>query len=89
MPATGFLGQQQHHVCGNNANAVAFVSPGFMMASLMRRSPIRCQALADTVMAQRGLSMTSRELAASRQCGDIPTETLSLDDDFVVINKVS
>ncbi|CAN0344550.1 unnamed protein product, partial [Ectocarpus sp. 8 AP-2014] len=63
MPATG-LGQQQqpHHFCGNNANAVAFVSPGSMMASLMRRSPIRCQALADTVMAQRGLSMTSREL---------------------------
>ncbi|CAM9194541.1 unnamed protein product [Ectocarpus sp. 12 AP-2014] len=88
MPATG-LGQQQqqHHFCGNNANAVALVSPGSMMASLMRRSPIRCQALADTVMAQRGLSMTSRELAASRQCGDIPTETLSLDDDFVVINK--
>ncbi|CAN0461855.1 unnamed protein product, partial [Ectocarpus sp. 8 AP-2014] len=63
MPATG-LGQQQqpHHFCGNNANAVTFVSPGSMMASLMRRSPIRCQALADTVMAQRGLSMTSREL---------------------------
>ncbi|CAN0105824.1 unnamed protein product, partial [Ectocarpus fasciculatus] len=61
MPATG-LGQQQqqqHHVCGN-ANAVAFVPPGSMMASMMRRSPIRCQALADTVMAQRGLSMTSR-----------------------------
>lgn len=77
---------------GANTNAIAFFVPptrGSMMA-LMRRPPVRCQALADSILASRGLAtMTQRGIAATRQCGDIPTETLFLDDDFVVINKVS
>eukprot|EP00903_Cladosiphon_okamuranus_P021476 g19743.t1 len=60
------------------------------MMAMMRR-PVRSQAASDALGAARraghGLAMSQRDLAASRQCLDIPTETLSLSQDFVVINK--
>lgn len=101
MLTTGLSWAHQHHqqllLCGSTTAAAAATTTGtccsnlFMMA-MMRRPPVRCQALADSMLASaragKGLAMTQRDLGASRQCGDIPTETLSLDSDFVVINKV-
>lgn len=96
-------GYQQQLLCGGTATSggacsTSFISSSFTpsvnsMMAMMRRPPVRCQALADSMLASAragmGLAMTQRDLGASRQCGDIPTETLSLDDDYVVINKVS
>lgn len=62
---------------------------GSMMSMLTNPvRPIRTQAAANARRMGQ-LAMTQRDVAASRQCGDIPTETLSLSKDFVVINKVS
>ncbi|CAM9695901.1 unnamed protein product [Pylaiella littoralis] len=88
MLTTGWAYQQQV-LCGGTTTWL-ISSSNFMMA-MMRRPPVRCQALADSMLsstgARKGLAITQRCLGASRQCGDIPTETLSLDDDFVIINK--
>lgn len=90
MLAGGWVHQ---HVLGSSSSTASFISPtvGSMMA--MMRKPVRSQAASDAVGAARraghGLCMSHRDLAASRQCPDIPTETLSLSEDFVVINKVS
>lgn len=89
MLASGWIHQQ----LVGSATA-SFISPtvGSMMAAMMRK-PVRSQAASDALGAARraghGLAMSQRDLAASRQCFDIPTETLSLNQDFVVINKVS
>lgn len=91
MLASGWI---HPHLLGSTT--ASFVSPtlavGSMMAAMMRK-PVRSQAASDAVGVARraghGLSMSQRDVAASRQCLDIPTETLSLNQDFVVINKVS
>lgn len=90
MLASG--GWIHQHLLGSAT--ASFISPnvGSMMA--MMRKPVRSQAASDALGAARragahGLAMSQRDLAASRQCLDIPTETLSLNQDFVVINKVS
>lgn len=100
MLTTGWSWAHQHHqqqllLCGGTTTAAAATTTGcsnFLMMAMMRRPPVRCQALADSMLASaragKGLAMSQRDLGASRQCGDIPTETLSLDPDFVVINKV-
>lgn len=79
----------QHVGCSATAS---FVSPTVSSMMAMMRKPVRSQAASDALGAARraghGLAMSQRDLAASRQCLDIPTETLSLNQDFVVINKV-
>lgn len=58
---------------------------------MVRKPPIRCQAMADSFLASssRGLVATAdRDLRAALGCADIPMDCLSLDQDFVVVNKV-
>lgn len=56
---------------------------------IVRKAPLRSQAMTDSFLAALGNSATARDLRASLGCADLPLEILSQDDDYVVINKVS
>lgn len=67
--------------------------------SMMRRPPVRCQAVADSLLASSRAAASAAGISAAASardyvrrssigCGDIPTESLLLNQDYVVINKV-
>lgn len=82
----------RHSSCSWHRSTSSVFPPGanLCMMSMVRRPPVRCQAVADAMIAssRAGLASTDRSLLASLGCADIPMECLSLDGDYVVINKV-
>lgn len=59
-----------------------------MIRAMLPKAPLRSQGASDTFLAALGESATARDLRADLGCADMPLECLSVDDDFLVINKV-
>lgn len=55
---------------------------------MIRKVPCRQQAAADAFLMAKAKSANGRELRAFLGCADVPLECLSLDKDYIVINKV-
>lgn len=58
-----------------------------MIRAMLPKAPLRSQGASDTFLAALGESATARDLRADLGCADMPLECLSVDDDFLVINK--
>lgn len=56
---------------------------------MIRKVPCRAQATMETALGSGAHSGHVRELLAARGCADVILECLSLDEDYVVISKVT